>query len=124
MPQGARSKQAELEAQARKMAQELAEFHAEGTELRNQEVTVRRLEEKARGNEARLAEQVRSCRSKRQGLQRDAGDTPGAACSTLTAAAVGVAGGCRGCSTLHELLRLWCIMYAQSAQRQVCRRPR
>ena len=41
------------------MAQELAEFHSERGELRNQEVTVRRLEERARATEARLAEQVR-----------------------------------------------------------------
>ena len=43
----------------RKMAQELAEFKAERGELRNQELTVRRVEEKNRAAEARLAEQVR-----------------------------------------------------------------
>ena len=42
----------------RKLAQELAEFKAERGELRNQELTVRRLEEKNRAAEARLAEQV------------------------------------------------------------------
>ena len=47
----------------RKLAQELAEFKAERGELRNQELTVRRLEEKNRAAEARLAEQV-------QGLPR------------------------------------------------------
>ena len=45
----------------RKMAQELAEFKAERGELRNQELTVRKLEERNRGAEARLAEQVRCC---------------------------------------------------------------
>ena len=42
----------------RKMAQELAEFKAERGELRNQELTVRRLEDKNRAAEAKLAEQV------------------------------------------------------------------
>ena len=56
--QGARSRAAEGEAHMRKMAQELAEFKAERGELRNQELTVRRLEDKSRAAEARLAEQV------------------------------------------------------------------
>ena len=49
---------AELEAQTRKMAQELAEYKSESTELRNQDHTVRRLEERVRTLEAELGEKV------------------------------------------------------------------
>lgn len=49
---------AELEAQTRKMAQELAEYKSESTELRNQDHTVRRLEERVRSLEAELGEKV------------------------------------------------------------------
>ena len=57
MQEGA-SRMAELEAQTRKMAQELAEYTAESTELRNQDHTVRRLEERVRSLEAELQEKV------------------------------------------------------------------
>jgi homeobox protein cut-like len=43
-----------MEAAAAKMAGELAEYKAESRELRNQEHTIRRLEEKARSLEAQL----------------------------------------------------------------------
>ena len=49
---------AELEAQTRKMAQELAEYKSESTELRNQDHTVRRLEERVRSLEAELQEKA------------------------------------------------------------------
>ena len=52
------SRMAELEAQTRKMAQELAEYKSESTELRNQDHTVRRLEERVRSLEAELQEKV------------------------------------------------------------------
>ena len=52
---------AELEAQTRKMAQELAEYKSESTELRNQDHTVRRLEERVRTLEAELGEKVDAC---------------------------------------------------------------
>lgn len=52
------SRMAELEAQTRKMAQELAEYKSESTELRNQDHTVRRLEERVRSLEAELGEKV------------------------------------------------------------------
>ena len=50
------SKTAELEAQATKTAQELAEYKAESKELKNQDLTVRRLEDTVRALEAELAE--------------------------------------------------------------------
>lgn len=40
------------------MAQELAEYKAESTELKNQEGTIRRLEERVRNLEAQLQERV------------------------------------------------------------------
>lgn len=52
------SRSADLEAQARKMAQELAEFKAESTELKNQALTIRRLEERTRNLEAQLEDKV------------------------------------------------------------------
>ncbi|KAK9826852.1 hypothetical protein WJX81_008080 [Elliptochloris bilobata] len=45
---------AELEAAARNLAGELADFKAESKQLRNQELTIRRLEERARSLEAQL----------------------------------------------------------------------
>lgn len=40
------------------MAQELAEFKAESTELKNQDLTIRRLEERNRNLEAQLEDKV------------------------------------------------------------------
>ena len=47
-----------MSAQVQKMAQELAEYKAESTELRNQDGTIKRLEEKVRSLEAAGAEKV------------------------------------------------------------------
>lgn len=47
-----------MEAAAAKLAGELAEYKAESRELRNQEHTIRRLEERARTLEAQLDEKV------------------------------------------------------------------
>lgn len=52
--QEASARCAELEAAARRLAGELADFKAESKELRNQELTIRRLEERARTLEAQL----------------------------------------------------------------------
>ena len=54
------SHSAELEAQVRKLAQELAEYKAESKELKNQDGTIRRLEERVRGLEAQNQEKVGS----------------------------------------------------------------
>lgn len=55
----------ELEAQVRKLAQELSEYKAESKELKNQDGTIRRLEERIRSLEAQLQEKVsqRQCHS-------------------------------------------------------------
>eukprot|EP00884_Botryococcus_braunii_P002856 jgi/Botrbrau1/12571/Bobra.0169s0105.1 len=53
------SRSADLEAQVRKMAQELAEFKAESSQLKNQDLTIRRLEERARVLEAQLEDKER-----------------------------------------------------------------
>ena len=50
---------AEVEAAAEKASRELAEYKAESAELRNQDLTIRRLEERVRGLEADLQEKVR-----------------------------------------------------------------
>ena len=47
-----------MEAAATKMAGELAEYKAESRELRNQEHTIRRLEDKARSLAAQLDDKV------------------------------------------------------------------
>ena len=47
-----------MEAAATKMAGELAEYKAESKELRNQEHTIRRLEDRARSLEAQLEDKV------------------------------------------------------------------
>ncbi len=47
-----------MEAAAAKLAGELAEYKAESRQLRNQEHTIRRLEERARTLEAQLEEKV------------------------------------------------------------------
>ncbi len=47
-----------MEAAATKMAGELAEYKAESKELRNQEHTIRRLEDKARSLESQLEDKV------------------------------------------------------------------
>ena len=47
-----------MSAQVQKMAQELAEYKAESTELRNQDGTIKRLEERVRSLEAAGAEKV------------------------------------------------------------------
>ena len=54
------SHSAELEAHVRKLAQELAEYKAESKELKNQDGTIRRLEERVRGLEAQNQEKVGS----------------------------------------------------------------
>lgn len=51
---------AEVEAQAMKLARELAEYKAESKGLKNQELTVRKLEDKCRTLEGQLAAKVRS----------------------------------------------------------------
>ena len=53
------SRLAEVEAEAARSARELAEFKAESSQLRNQDLTIRRLEERARLLEAALQEKVR-----------------------------------------------------------------
>ena len=50
-----------MEAAAAKSARELAEYKAESSQLRNQDLTIRRLEEKARQLEAQLQEKVAAC---------------------------------------------------------------
>lgn len=50
---------AEVEAEAAKTARELADFKAESAGLRNQDLTLRRLEEKNRSLETQLVEKVR-----------------------------------------------------------------
>ena len=57
--QEASARSAELEAATRRMAAELADFKAESKQLRNQELTIRRLEERARSLEAQLEAKVR-----------------------------------------------------------------
>jgi homeobox protein cut-like len=49
---------AELEAEATKMTQELEEFRTESKQLKNQDLTIRRLEERARALEAQLETKV------------------------------------------------------------------
>ena len=56
--QEAAERLAEVEARAAKMAMELADFKTEATTLRNQDLTVRRLEERKKALEAQLAEKV------------------------------------------------------------------
>lgn len=51
------SRATELEAQAKKMSQELAEYRTESAQIKNQDLTVRKLEEKVRQLEAHLEEQ-------------------------------------------------------------------
>lgn len=58
LPQEVGARAAEMEAAATKMAGELAEYKAESKELRNQEHTIRRLEDKARSLEAQLEDKV------------------------------------------------------------------
>ena len=50
------SRATDLEAQCRKMSQELAEYKAESTQIKNQDLTIRKLEEKIRNLEAHLEE--------------------------------------------------------------------
>ncbi|KAL6758283.1 CASP C terminal-domain-containing protein [Haematococcus lacustris] len=50
------SRAAELEAQCRKIAQELAEYKAESSSIKNQDLTIRKLEDRVRGLEAALEE--------------------------------------------------------------------
>lgn len=49
---------AEVEAVATRSARELAEYKAESSQLKNQDLTIRRLEERARQLEAQLLEKV------------------------------------------------------------------
>jgi signal transduction histidine kinase len=60
LPQDASARVAEVEAAAAKASRELAEYKAESSELRNQDLTIRRLEERVRGLEADLQEKVGS----------------------------------------------------------------
>eukprot|EP00873_Tetraselmis_striata_P029350 jgi/Tetstr1/449614/TSEL_036701.t1 len=53
------SRSAELEARVRKMAQELADFKAESQGIKNQEVTIKKLEEQVRSQAAALEERDR-----------------------------------------------------------------
>jgi len=59
LPQEAGARCAELEAAAARLAGELADFKAESRQLRNQDLTIRRLEERARALEAELAAKAR-----------------------------------------------------------------
>jgi homeobox protein cut-like len=52
------SHNAEVQAQMCKIAQELAEYKAESKDLKNQDGTIRRLEERVRSLEAQLQEKV------------------------------------------------------------------
>jgi len=61
--QEAAGRVAEVEAGAAKTAKELAEFKAESAGLRNQDLTLRKMEEKNRALEAQLAEKVPSDKS-------------------------------------------------------------
>lgn len=54
------SKCTAAEARANRLAQELAEYKEESSALRNQDLTIRRLEEKVRSLEAQVEEKVRS----------------------------------------------------------------
>ena len=56
--QDASARVAEVEAAAERASRELAEYKAESAELRNQDLTIRRLEERVRGLEADLQEKV------------------------------------------------------------------
>ncbi|KAK9803913.1 hypothetical protein WJX72_004650 [[Myrmecia] bisecta] len=56
---GTASRAAELEAQTRKMAQELAEYKSESNQLKNQDLTIRKLEERIRSLDAQLEEKDR-----------------------------------------------------------------
>ena len=56
--QDASARVSEVEAAAEKASRELAEYKAESSELRNQDLTIRRLEERVRGLEADLQEKV------------------------------------------------------------------
>ena len=59
-----------MEAVAARSARELAEYKAESSQLKNQDLTIRRLEERARQLEAQLVEKVRTgC-----GVTRQQGD--------------------------------------------------
>lgn len=57
-PQESSARLAEVEAAAAKSARELAEYKAESSGLKNQDLTIRRLEERARQLEAQLQEKV------------------------------------------------------------------
>lgn len=54
------SRSSELEALVCKQSQELAEYKAESKELKNQDGTIRRLEERVRSLEAQVQEKVAS----------------------------------------------------------------
>ncbi len=56
--QDASARVAEVEGAAERASRELAEYKAESAELRNQDLTIRRLEERVRGLEADLQEKV------------------------------------------------------------------
>ena len=58
MTQEAGARAAEMEAAATKMAGELAEYKAESKELHNQELTIRRLEDRTRSLETQLEDKV------------------------------------------------------------------
>ena len=57
--QDASARVAEVEAAAERASRELAEYKAESAELRNQDLTIRRLEERVRGLEGDLQEKAR-----------------------------------------------------------------
>jgi homeobox protein cut-like len=60
------SKATDLEAQLRKVSQELAEYKAESTQIKNQDLTIRKLEEKVRALEAHADEKDRKIQEAQQ----------------------------------------------------------
>ena len=65
------SRAAELEAQVSVLSSELDEYRAESKELKNQDLTIRRLEEKARGLEADLQDKDRALEEALKGAAAD-----------------------------------------------------
>ncbi|GIL82819.1 hypothetical protein Vretimale_8189 [Volvox reticuliferus] len=60
------SRATDLEAQCKKMATELAEYKAEAAQIKNQDLTVRKLEEKVRALEAHIEERDKELQEVRQ----------------------------------------------------------
>ena len=104
------------------MAAELADFRAESKQLRNQELTMRRLEERARSLEAQLEAKVRRPRlcEPRSMLARTSSQGPRTCCLGLADAGQPAV---LGASATHPLDSLQSVQEVEAeAARRTCRR--